>query len=96
MPAQSRRRRSPKNMSPPSTPTTRKASTTAHSRHSYTREDTDEVELNLLSEEQRAAAYPNGRAEDELLEKGNKQPAPLTARDKSGIALLILLCMYLQ
>ncbi|KAH7104503.1 MFS general substrate transporter [Auriculariales sp. MPI-PUGE-AT-0066] len=62
----------------------------ARARHSYTRDgDQEEVELSLLNDEQRNAAFPNGRAEDELLEKG-KELTPLTARDKSGIALLIL------
>lgn len=84
MPSTSRRRAQAKSMSPLTSPTS------AKSRHSYAPEDVDEVELSLLSDEQRADAYQNGRAQDELLEKG-KPPAPLSARDKQGMVLLVVL-----
>jgi PAT family acetyl-CoA transporter-like MFS transporter 1 len=63
-----------------------------NSRHSYTRDEGDDVELSLLREDERRAFGP---AEGEILEKG-KQETPLTPKDKAGIALLVLLCAYIQ
>lgn len=71
-------------MNPPSSATMRQ---------SFTHDDRDEVELSLLTEDERSAAFAgqNGRAEAEMMEKG-KESAPLSTKDWNALALLVLLC----
>lgn len=56
-------------------------------------DDADEVELNLLDEEdRRQAAQGLGETEEQGFLNGSEAKRPMSAKDKRGMVLLIILC----
>jgi hypothetical protein len=63
--------------------------------HHYDREIEDEVELNLLSEQERRQAALDVNS-SEVEQFRDKSKSPLSKKDKQAMALLIILCTFVS